>query len=153
MKLCPEEIQETAEEGMRRQRKTSFQVSGQEDPLALARLRLHFRPRQPPRPGRYQAVGDEVQNILLRDGRRQEVALDPSRGSRCSSARWLLPLRHFLGALQLRRLVLRHCCGGGRIRDGRRGGGTEEAGEARGKLAHCCKFPLPSFIIPVDSGH
>jgi hypothetical protein len=52
---------------MRRQRKTSLHMSGEEDPLVLVRLRLGFFSRQPPRTLCDQAAGDEIFKIPLRD--------------------------------------------------------------------------------------
>ena len=138
MQLSPKEIQKSTEERVRGQSETSLQMSRQENPLAFARLRLRFRPRQPPRPSRDEAVGDEVLHILRRHGRLHEIALHPSgrHGSPCAQ-----------GFLPLHRLLWCHGCSSGRIRSGRRGGGTEEAREMGGKWAHCCKFSLPARLL------
>lgn len=60
MELRPEEVQESTEERVGRQRKTSLHVSGEEDPLVLVRFWLVFPPGQPPRTLCDQAAGDKI---------------------------------------------------------------------------------------------
>jgi hypothetical protein len=114
---------------MRRQRKTSLHMSGEEDPLVLMRLRLSFFSRQPPRTLCDQAVGDEIFKIPLRDRRGQKIALDPARRRRGLRDRRLPPL----GSL----LALRHRGGGrrdgvGRLALKQSGGGGGERNEEKG---------------------
>ena len=48
MKLCSKEVQETSEERVGRQRKTTVDVGGEEDTLTLLRPRLGLVLREPP---------------------------------------------------------------------------------------------------------
>ena len=68
MKLRTKVIQKTADERMRGQRKTSLDVSEEEDPFSFAWLRLDLPLRQPPRLLSYHPMFDELKHILLPDG-------------------------------------------------------------------------------------
>ena len=79
MDLSTKEIEETSEEWMWWQGETSFDMRREENPLAIARCGLGLPFRQPPRPLRFQPVGDEALEVVHQDRRGDPIPLDPAR--------------------------------------------------------------------------
>ena len=100
---------------MRRQRKSTVDVSGKEDALTLPRSRFGLILREPRRSVRNQPLLRQIVEVILTDRRPDPVALDPAArqtGPRRGSApAGLFPLRlrrRLLRALQSHRLFFPH---------------------------------------------
>ena len=115
VELRPKEIQKSPKERVRRQRKPTVDMGGQENALTLLRLRLRLLPREPRRSMGDQSSIGQVVKICLTNRRADLVALDPAHrqaGPRRRSAPTGRPSlrlrRRFLRPLQGRRLLLHH---------------------------------------------
>ena len=105
MKLSPEKIQKSAEKGVRRQRETSVEVSGEEHPLVPGWRGLYLPLlRQPPASGDQETLTLQVLQPTGSHPRGQPIALDEAGwGARARGelARGLLcPLGSHSGALR-----------------------------------------------------
>lgn len=67
MKLCPKIVQKSAKEGMRWHGETPIYMGGEEYPFFGMRCVLEFvGVRQPPPMLKNEAVGDQIEHLLLR---------------------------------------------------------------------------------------
>ena len=80
MKLCSKEIQESPEKRMRRQRKSTVDVSGKEDALTLPRSRFGLILREPRRSVRNQPLLRQIVEVVLADRRPDPVDRIQPRG-------------------------------------------------------------------------
>ena len=82
MELCPKEVQKSPKERVRRQRKPTVDMGGQENALTLLRLRLGLLPREPCRSmGDQSSVGqvERIQSPWIQPGGRPTLDEDPLR--------------------------------------------------------------------------
>ena len=78
VELHPEEIQKPPKERVRRQRKPTVDMGGQENALTLLRLRLGLLPREPHRPMGDQSSIGQVIKVFLTNRQADLVTLDPA---------------------------------------------------------------------------
>ncbi|KAI5000755.1 hypothetical protein ZWY2020_010714 [Hordeum vulgare] len=96
---------------MRGQRETSLDLGQDKDLFPFAGLRLVISFWQPPRFFGYHPMLHKLNNVVLLDGGREKISLNPPRWQ-CSSAACFLRLPALLGALELGGLTLFHCRSG-----------------------------------------
>src|SRR4051812_46544600 len=80
MELRSEEVQKAPEKRMRRQRKTTINMGGEEDALTITRLRFDFSPWETRSFVKNDSFLDHVVKIFLPNHRWHPVALDPALG-------------------------------------------------------------------------
>ena len=80
MELRSEEIQETPEKRMRRKRKSTINMGGEEDALTIKGLWFDFSPREARSFVGNDSSLDHIVKILLPNHRRHPVTLDPAAG-------------------------------------------------------------------------
>lgn len=108
MQLCSKEVQKSAEKRMWRHQKASADIRDEEDSLVLMRSRFSIaRLRQPPSRLRNEAIGDELEHLLLGHLRQDPIALHPPRRRGEAQSRALPCLLLFL---QLGGSILSHLC-------------------------------------------